>query len=133
MVGVQTHPARQLDARLLRVHLLVVAIRVGDLPGGVVRGVVAQHIEDKAFLDGLAHGVQMERLRLVVGAGRQPWVGRATEQLQGLGLGRGGKGVVTDALVGRAGGHGSIQQLFGADLIPLRGVTAQNLLEFAGR
>ena len=133
VVRMQTHPARQLHARLFRVHFLVVTVRVGDLPGGAVGGVVLQHIEDETFLDGLAHGVQVERLGLVVGARRQCRIGRATEQLQGLGLGRGGKGVVADALVGRTGGHGGVQQLFGADLLSIRRIAAENLLELAGR
>ncbi len=70
VVRVQAHPARQLHARLLAVHLVVVPVRVGDLPGGAVGGVVLQHIEDEAFLDGLTHGIQVERLGLVVGARR---------------------------------------------------------------
>ena len=40
VVRMQAYPARQLHARLLRVHFLVVAVRVGDLPGGAVGGVV---------------------------------------------------------------------------------------------
>ncbi len=132
VVRVQAHPARQLHARLLRVHFLVVAVRVGDFPGRTVGGVVLQHIEDEAFLNGLAHGIQVERLGLVIRTRRQRRIGRATEQLQGLGLGRSGKGVVADALVGRAGGHGSIQQFLCTDLLSIRRIAAEDLLELAG-
>ena len=133
VVRVQPHPARQFHARLFRVHFVVFAIRVGDLPGGAVGGVVAQHIEDKTLLNGLAHRVKVKRLRLVAGAGRQCRVGWATEQLQGLGLGRGGKGVIANALVRLARLYGGIQQLFCADFFAFWGVATENGFQLAGR
>ncbi len=57
-----------------------------DPPVGLVGRVVGEHVEDEALLDGLAHGVEVERLEsaglLVPGA----------EHLQGPGLGGGGEG-----------------------------------------
>ncbi|MNJ00867.1 hypothetical protein D3C73_1603140 [compost metagenome] len=74
----------------------------------------------------------MEGFRLVTGAGRQRRVSRAPEQLQGLGLGGGGKGIVADALVRLACLHGGVQQLFGADFVPVRGVAAKDAFQLAG-
>ncbi|MNE95333.1 hypothetical protein D3C80_1934030 [compost metagenome] len=66
----------------------------------------------------------MKSLRLVAGTGRQRGVGRATEQLQGLGFGRGGEGVVTDALIRLARLYGGVQQLFGADFLGVQSIAA---------
>ena len=51
---------------------------------GIISGVVLEHIQNKAFLDGLLHGVDMERLTLSLGV-------QSTEQLNRCGLGRGGE------------------------------------------
>ena len=80
----------QLHERLEQVLglLLVVARVVLDLlqqpPVGLVGGVVREHVEDEPLLDRLAHAVEVERLELPVGRFR-------AEQLQRLGLGRGGE------------------------------------------
>ena len=55
-----------------------------DLVKGVVSRIVLKDIENKAFLNGLLHGVDMECLTLSLGV--QP-----TEQLNRCGLGRGGE------------------------------------------
>jgi hypothetical protein len=69
--------------------LPVVAGVVLDLlqqpPVGLVRGVIREDVEDEALLDRLTHGVAVERLELPVAA-------PPAEQLQRLGLGRGGEG-----------------------------------------
>ena len=51
----------------------------------IVRGVVCQHVEDEALLDGLLHRVDMERLALTLGV-------HAPEKLDGRRLRRGGEG-----------------------------------------
>ncbi|MCY1382237.1 hypothetical protein D9M69_702390 [compost metagenome] len=75
----------------------------------------------------------MKRLRLVVGTSRKRRVGWPAKQLQSLGLGGGGEGVVTNALIGLARLHSGVQQLFGADFLSLQSITAENGLELAGR
>ena len=100
VVGMQAHPLGQSPRGLLGIDLLLLAIRMRELPGGAIGDVVAQHVEDKALLDGLTHGVEVERLGLVVGTGGQVGIRRTAEQLQGLGLGGGSEGVVADALAG---------------------------------
>ena len=91
VVRVQLHPVHQRLQRLglldLGVVRVVVPALVGELEGQLVAGVVLQHVEDEALLDGLLHRVEVERLR-------QPVRALAAEQLQRLGLGRGGEGEV---------------------------------------
>src|SRR3546814_10301909 len=67
VVGVQFYPAGELGAGLLGVDLIIHAIGMRKLPGGAVRGVVLQHIQNKAFLDGLAHGIHMKGLGFKIG------------------------------------------------------------------
>ena len=55
-------------------------------------GVVFEHIQDEAFFDRLAHGVDVEGHRL-------PSAIFATEQLQGLVLGCGGEGEIGDVVL----------------------------------
>ncbi|MNY57769.1 hypothetical protein D3C86_1940290 [compost metagenome] len=73
----------------------------------------------------------------VTAGGWQLRVWSPAEQLQGLGLGRGGESVVADALVGATRGHGGAQQLLGADRFFLvtfiRRIAAENLFQLAGR
>ena len=52
---------------------------------GFEGGVVLQHVKDVMLVDSLAHGIQVEGMRLAVFA-------HGAEQLQGLGLGRRGEG-----------------------------------------
>ena len=75
VVRVQPHPVGDLLRPLGLVHFLVVVLLapVGDLVGDPVGGVVAQHVEDEALLDGLLHRVDVERHRDV---GRARRLGR---------------------------------------------------------
>ena len=105
VVGVKPHPAHDalhggVALDLLLVHLLAV---VGEPEGQLVGRVVLQHVEDEAFLDGLPHRIDVERRGQVVRSGGLAGVRAAAEQLQRLGLGRGGEGDVGDAVVARRG------------------------------
>lgn len=84
------------------VDLLLVRVLVHQLPVGVVRDVVAQRVEDEAFLDGLAHGVRVEGAvdRLAV-LGDTAVLG--AEEFEGLRLGGGREGEV-----GEIGGLGAL-------------------------
>ena len=65
-------------AALRSTSLLVVFLAVvGELERELVGRVVLQHVEDEAFLDGLAHRIHVERLRQAVRPG-------PAEQLQRL-------------------------------------------------
>jgi hypothetical protein len=66
VVGVEAHPAGQGGAGFFGVYDFPFGLGVGDLPGGAVGGVVAQHVEDEAFFDRLPHGIEVEGLGLVV-------------------------------------------------------------------
>ena len=93
VVRVQAHPLHDAlhgGAVLDRLFVELLAI-AGELERQLVAGVVLQHVEDEAFLDGLAHRVHMEGLRHPVG------FCLAAEQLQRLGLGRGGERDVGEA------------------------------------
>ena len=80
---------RQQFGRPLAVVARILLDLLEQPPVGAVGGVVRQHVQDEALLDGLAHGVEVERL---VGA-----VGLAgAEELQRLVLGRGGEGEEAD-------------------------------------
>ncbi len=82
--------------------LFLVELRIGlngleNLVITLVRRVVAQHVHDEAFLDGLLHRVFVEWLMANL-AIRTLY--RLSEHLQRLVLGRGGEGVVV-----HVGGH----------------------------
>ena len=56
--------------QILRLALVVARVVLDLLqqpPIGLVGGVVGQHVQDKALLDGLAHAVAVEGLELPVG------------------------------------------------------------------
>ena len=86
----QAHPSHKALRRGGLIHLITWrGIPIGilcELECRLVGGVVAQHIEDEPFLDGLLHRIHMERLRCPVGTG-------ATEHFEGLTLGGGCKGI----------------------------------------
>ena len=73
------------ERRLALVVARIVLDRLPQPPVGRIRGVVAQHIQNEALLDGLPHAVAMKRCKGAVRA-------RGSEQFQRLGLGRGGEG-----------------------------------------
>ena len=81
---------------------------VGEPERRLVRGVVAQHVEDEALLDGLLHRVQVERMRRAVDA-------LVPEQFQGLGLRGGGEREERQVLRLRPGGHLRRQHVLGVD------------------
>ena len=81
----------QLALRLPGVELRVVLDGLGKSEIALNRRVVLQHVHDEAFLDGLLHGVAMER---VVPDGAVELGIRVAEDLQRLVLGSGGKGKV---------------------------------------
>ena len=73
-------------------HFGVVRRILGDLEAGFIGGVVLQHIEDKALLYGLSHGVDMEWMECAVCV-------FLAEHLQRLFLRCGGEGKETQILV----------------------------------
>ena len=75
----------------LGIELGVVLDGLQDVEVGIDGGVVSQHVQDEAFLDGLLHGVGVEWQVL---DGAVVLRKRFTEQLQGLVLGGGGEGEV---------------------------------------
>ena len=140
VVRVQAYPAHQVfdGGALVDLGLRPVLAVVCEPERQLVRRVVLQHIEDEAFLDGLAHGIDVERLRQVVGAGGLGRVGPAAEQLQGLGLRGGREGDIGDTGVRPGtGSHLRGQNVFVADfpavgqLVQLLG--AQQLLQLGRR
>ncbi len=64
VVRMQAHEARQRPGGLLLVHLGIVLNGLDQPVVGLVGRVVLQHVQDEAFLDGLPHAVEVERLRL---------------------------------------------------------------------
>ncbi len=77
-----------------------------DPPVGLVGRVVGQHVEDEALLDGLAHGVEVERLE-------RPGLGvPGAEHLQGPGLRGGGEGEEREVRLLAPGADGLRQGLF---------------------
>ena len=92
VVGVEFLEApRRLHRRGGR-HLGVVGDALGQLVVVAVGGVVQKHVQDEAFLDGLPHGVDVERA--------DPAVGQLlAEELERLGLRRGGEGEEGEVLV----------------------------------
>ena len=99
VVRVQAHEAGQGLGGLLLVDLGVVLDGLDQPEVGLVGRVVLQHVEDEALLDGLAHAVEVEGLRLAVGV-------RAPEDLQRLVLRRGGEGEEAEVGLLAAFGHG---------------------------
>ena len=108
---------------------VVVAAVVRQPVGDLVAGVVLQHVQDEALLDGLLHGVQVERLR-------QPVRALAAEQLQGLGLRGGGESEVADVLRIGAFGHFGGQIGFDVELAAVvdvrQFVRGEDLLQLVG-
>ncbi len=60
--------AREGGASLALFHQRIVFAGVHQAIVGLVGGVALEHVEDEALLDGLAHAVDVERVRLAVGA-----------------------------------------------------------------
>ena len=115
VVRVQPHPAHQALQRPALLHLAVVVLRavVRQLEGELVAGVIAEHVEDKALLDRLLHGVDVERRGWLIGRGA------TTEALDRLGLGRGGEGEVADRAVFGPRLHPGQQYILGRELLAL--------------
>ncbi|GDA36591.1 hypothetical protein HmCmsJML164_01898 [Escherichia coli] len=66
IVVVQCHPLVELNLRPFAIDLAVFVFQLlQQLIRHFVVGVVFQHIEDKAFFDCLAHGVDVEGLRFI--------------------------------------------------------------------
>ena len=113
------------------VQLRVIGNGLGDLVVHVVGHVVLQHIQNKAFLDGLPHGVHMEWMVFAV------FIPLA-EHLQRFVLWGSGKGEEGQILVNTLSGQ-FIQQLvlivlaLGLLLILLLGVLLQNSLSISQR
>jgi hypothetical protein len=84
-VRVQLHEGLEQILGLLLVVARVGLDRLQQAPIRLVGGVAGQNVEDEAFLDGLAHAVEVERAELPVRA-------LDAEQLQGLRLRRGREG-----------------------------------------
>ena len=94
---------------------------VGEPERRLVGGVVAQHVEDEALLDGLLHRVQVERVRHAVDA-------LVPEQLQGLGLRGGGEREERQVLRLGPGGHLRRQHVLGVD-----GAAVLEIVQLGGR
>ena len=88
---VERQPLGQFAPGTLLVHPFVIDHLATDFERHLVAGVVLQHIEDKAFIDGLLHGVEVKRCRRVVGADGLRWVARTAEHTQRRMFGRGGE------------------------------------------
>ena len=92
VIGVQLlKPADDL-CRAAGRNLGIIRDGLGNFEAGMVGHVVLQHIHDEAFLNGLLHGIDMERIEAsvhILGA----------EHFQRLRLGRGGKGKKAQVLV----------------------------------
>src|SRR5690554_853548 len=65
VVWVQAHPFGQRGSGLLGIDLIVLCVRVSQLPSNGIGGVASEYINDEAFLNRLSHGVHMERLWLI--------------------------------------------------------------------
>ena len=90
VVLVQADELRDRGLGLRRVVRRVVANGLFDVPVRLIGDVVGEHVEDEAFLDGLAHRVQVERL-VLAGGGVEP-----PELLQHPALWRRGEGEEAD-------------------------------------
>jgi hypothetical protein len=118
VVRVEPHPAHNplhrraaLDRRFV-VLLPVVRQLEREPPGSVV----LEHVQNEAFLDGLAHGVDMERSGKVVRRGLPGRVRASAEQLHRLRLRGGSEGDERDAANIRSCRHLRRQDVFRAHL-----------------
>ena len=126
VVRVQAHEFRQRPRGFLPGQVRVVR---DVLEQAVIRGirrVVRQHVEDEALFDRLPHTVEVERLR---GAARSG----PAEDLQGLGLRRGGEGEERQIRLPSTRRHHLVEAVLPIlpVVIGLPCVRAQNSLEFA--
>ena len=99
VVRMQLHEAGQRPRRLPALHVGIVLAGLEQPEVGLVGGVVLQHVEDEPFLDGLAHGVAVNRVAV------------ATEHGKGLVLRRGGEGEEAQVRLPAALGHAAEQLL----------------------
>ena len=90
VMRMQADEPRDRPARLLGVVLRVFLRRLLDLPEGLVRRVVREHVHDEALFDGLPHRVEVEGL---VDLGLRI---EAPEHLQRPALRSGGEGEVRE-------------------------------------
>ena len=81
VVWMQANPAHQPLEGFAALDLLVIPLItvVRQLEGQLVRGVVLQNVENEAFLDGLAHRIDVEGRRQVVRASWLIRLGFASE------------------------------------------------------
>ncbi|OQC00633.1 MAG: hypothetical protein BWX80_03412 [Candidatus Hydrogenedentes bacterium ADurb.Bin101] len=89
VMGMQAHEPRQGLCRFTLVYLRVVFDGFDQPVVTLVGRIIPEHVQDKPLINGLAHAVQVERLRLAVCAG-------LAEHLQRLVFRRCGKGEETD-------------------------------------
>ena len=141
VVLVQAHPTHDALHGFGTIDLfgvdLFVHVRQGER--GFVAGVIAQHVQDEAFFNRLAHGIDVKRCRNVVRCRLACRVRTGAKQLQRLVLWCGREGHVGDAQAGVAAGfcrHLGGQNILGADLAAIvkRGnfSSVQDFLEVAG-
>ena len=88
VVRVEAYPTHYPFHRLATVDFLLVIFLtvVSEFEGKLIWGVVLQHIEDEALLNGLAHGIDVESFRLVIRASGAAGIWDSAEQLHGLRL-----------------------------------------------
>ncbi|MDP2823093.1 MAG: hypothetical protein Q8O52_10520 [Sulfuritalea sp.] len=113
-VGVQR---RAVLGEAVRAGFLVVDLFafVGQLEGQAVGRVVLQHVEDELLLDGLAHGIDVERDGYVVRRRFARWIGAGAKYLHRLVLRRCGKRDEGDAAIVCPRRHLRHQDVFRAD------------------
>ena len=116
---IERQPASQLATSAFLINTLVVHHVTTDLERHFVAGVVLQHIEDKALLNRLLHGVKVEWSRRIVRAHGCRRIARAAEQAQGRVFWRSGEGEVAGIAWARARALPHGQALLLAQLLPL--------------
>ncbi|MNC18918.1 hypothetical protein D3C75_668390 [compost metagenome] len=109
---VQRYPLAELHFCPMAVHLKVFFTNfLQQLISDFVVGVVFQHIENKPFLDGLTHGVNVECRRFVGSGSGFKWSGFAAKQLQRFCLWRSGEGVEIEVAATAAGGKSGVKNI----------------------
>ena len=113
VVIVQHHPLAQPDFGPVAVHFTVFIFQfLQELIRHFIAGVVFQHIENKAFLNGLTHGVYVECRRFIGGRCRFAWVRETTKKLQRFGLRRGGERIIVQVAAVPTRGKGGVKAVF---------------------
>ncbi len=130
VVGVELDPAHDALERRAALDFLVVDFLafVRQLENQLVGCVVLQHVEDEFLFDGLAHGIDVERVGHIVRCRFACRVGARAEYLQGLVLRCSGERDKGDAAIVGARRHLRRQNVFSADF-----AAVVQLCEFLGR